>query len=158
MPRDYSFLLHDEPRLMKCIQINLRYSKIASAVLAQVLLDLNIDVSLIQEPYAYSANVPVLANILSGFSSFHKLTDDHAYGTAILVRDSFSYSATLSSTGPPNLSTCVRVSTRFGSLCLCSAYLRPTLTDVSHTASAILESFATPLSIIGTDSNAKKKH
>jgi hypothetical protein len=141
---------------MKCIQINFRHSKLASAASAQVLLDLNIDVALIQEPYAYSATVPVLANVPSGFSSFHKLTDDHAYGTANLVRDSFSHSATLSSTGPPNLSTCVRVSTRSGSLCLCSAYLRPSLTDLSHTVSAIFDSFATPLSIIGTDSNAKK--
>ena len=140
---------------MKCIQINLRHSKFASAALAQVLLDLNIDVALIQEPYAYSATTPVLANVPSGFSSFHKLTDDHAYGTAILVRDSFSQSSTLAPTDPPNLSTCVRVSTRSGSLCLCSAYLRPSLTDFSHTASAILDSFATPLSIIGTVSNAK---
>lgn len=140
---------------MKCIQINLRHSKTASAALAQVLLDLNIDVALVQEPYAFSSTVPVLANIPSGFSSFHKLTSDHAYGTAILIRDSFSKSATLSSTGPPNLSTCVRVPTRSGSLSLCSAYLRPSLTDFGHTAAIILEGSSTPLSIVGMDSNAK---
>jgi hypothetical protein len=93
----------------------------------------------------------MLANISTGFSSFHKLTDDHAYGTAILVRDSFSQSATVSSTGPPNLSSCDRVPTQNGSLSLCSAYLRPSLTDFSHTALTILESYASPLSIIGMD-------
>ncbi|EFX75998.1 hypothetical protein DAPPUDRAFT_107426 [Daphnia pulex] len=52
------------PNRIRCIQINLHHSKLASATLAQTVLNLDIDVVLIQEPYAYPAEIPVVANIL----------------------------------------------------------------------------------------------
>ena len=55
---------------VKCIQINLRHSKSASLALAQVILDFEIDVVLIQEPFAFSGPTPVVAHIPPGYSSF----------------------------------------------------------------------------------------
>jgi endonuclease/exonuclease/phosphatase (EEP) superfamily protein YafD len=37
---------------LKCLQINLRHSRCAALNLSQLILDLDIDVILIQEPYA----------------------------------------------------------------------------------------------------------
>ena len=45
---------------VKCLQINLRHSKNASLHLSQLLLDLNIDIALIQEPYAVADPLPRL--------------------------------------------------------------------------------------------------
>ncbi|KZR97225.1 Uncharacterized protein APZ42_008023, partial [Daphnia magna] len=78
------------PSPLKCIQINLRHSKTASASLAQVMLDLDIDIALVQETYASGTSSPVVNNAPPGFSSFHQLSELHAYGSCILVRDSVS--------------------------------------------------------------------
>ena len=72
------------PGLLRRIPINLRHSSLASASLAQVVLDLNIDIVLIQEPFALPACPPVLANVPPGFSSFHLLSEDHAYGFSMV--------------------------------------------------------------------------
>ncbi|EFX62974.1 hypothetical protein DAPPUDRAFT_119650 [Daphnia pulex] len=73
------------PNRLKCLQINLRHSSLASASLAQAILDFEIDIVLIQEPYAMSSFTPVVANVPPGFSAFHMLSEDHAYGSAILA-------------------------------------------------------------------------
>lgn len=73
-------------RGLNCLQINLRHSKRASANLAQLLLDLNIDVALIQEPYASIINGTVtLANVPCKYTAFYELSKEHAYGAVILV-------------------------------------------------------------------------
>ena len=46
-------LLTNNNLWLNCMQINLRHSKAASANLSQLLLDINIHIALIQEPYAY---------------------------------------------------------------------------------------------------------
>jgi hypothetical protein len=74
------------PRRLKCIQINLPHSGLASTSLAQVILDFVVDIVFIQEPYVWPSFFPVVANALPGFSSYHQLSDDHAYGNAILMR------------------------------------------------------------------------
>lgn len=51
------------PNRLKCLQINLRHSSLASASLAQVILDFEIDIVLIQEPYALPTFTPVVANV-----------------------------------------------------------------------------------------------
>jgi hypothetical protein len=84
------------PNRLKCLQINLRHSSLASASLAQAILDFEIDIVLIQEPYAMSSFTPVVANVPPGFSAFHMLSEDHAYVSAILVRDSVAMSGRLS--------------------------------------------------------------
>jgi hypothetical protein len=51
---------------LKCLQINLHHSKLAFLSLAHVVLDFDIDIVMIQKPYAYSATLPVVANIPHG--------------------------------------------------------------------------------------------
>ncbi len=51
---------------LRCLQINLHNSKLASANLSQLVLDLSIDIVLIQEPYAISGPSPTLANVPTG--------------------------------------------------------------------------------------------
>lgn len=68
-------------------QINLSYSKLASASLAQIIIDLNIDPILLQEPYAVHSVCPVIPKIPCGYSSHHKLNIEHAFGSCIVVRD-----------------------------------------------------------------------
>ncbi|KAI9551053.1 hypothetical protein GHT06_007657 [Daphnia sinensis] len=45
--------------------VNLRHSSLASSSLAQVIIDLNIDIVLVQEPYALPCIPPVVANLAS---------------------------------------------------------------------------------------------
>ena len=41
---------------------------------------------LIQESYAFSAGTPALSDIPPGFYANHDLSSDHAYGEAILIK------------------------------------------------------------------------
>nr|CAH0104395.1 unnamed protein product [Daphnia galeata] len=110
---------------LKCLQINLRHSKIASASLAQVIFDLDIDLVLIQEPYAFSATHPVIPNVPTGYSTFHTLTKDHAYGSAIIARDLIATKFNLKNRHFDNHVACVELTTDDGPLYFCSLYLRP---------------------------------
>nr|CAH0106095.1 unnamed protein product [Daphnia galeata] len=109
------------------------------------------------KPFAYSATTPVVANIPPGFSSFHQLSTDHAYGSAILVRDHIVKSGKLSTCHLSNSSACVALNTNNGTLRLASVYLRPSLSlpDFSSLVSTILSSVTSPHSLICVDSNAK---
>lgn len=51
------------------LKFNLRHSSLASSSLAQVILDFNIDMVLVQELYAHPCILPVVANVPPGFSS-----------------------------------------------------------------------------------------
>jgi hypothetical protein len=73
-------------RLFRCLQVNLRHSKVASASLADVILENKFDLIFIQEPYAKNSNSPTVSNISPGYISFHSLSKDHTYGSAALVR------------------------------------------------------------------------
>jgi hypothetical protein len=145
------------PNTLRCIQINLRRCKAASLALAQVILDHDIDVALIQEPFAYSATTPVVANIPPDFSSFHQLSADHAYGSAILVCDHIVKSGKLSTCHLSNSSACVALNANNGTFRLASVYLRSSLSlpDFSTSVSTIFSSVASPHSLICVDSNAK---
>lgn len=140
--------------MIKRIQINLRHSRTAFVALALTILDLNVDVALIQEPYAFSATSSFLVNIPSGLSPIHQLTDDHAYGAAILVWESL-----LSQAWHPTPAflawQLVLIFLRSGTLKLCSVYLRPSLDYFHYTTSQMFENFASPRSILCVDSNAK---
>ena len=49
---------------------------------------MNIDVALIQEPYAYChADQITVANVPNGYTAVHELDVMHAYGAAIVVKD-----------------------------------------------------------------------
>ena len=71
---------------VKCLQINLRHSKNASLHLSQLLLDLNIDIALIQEPYAVADPLPRLKYVPDDYVELHSLTADHAYGAAVVAK------------------------------------------------------------------------
>ena len=73
---------------VKCLQINLRHSKNASLHLSQLLLDLNIDIALIQEPYAVADPLPRLKYVPDDYVELHSLTADHAYGAAVVAKKS----------------------------------------------------------------------
>jgi hypothetical protein len=68
------------------MQINLRHSKAAAANLTQVICENDLDVILIQEPYAINSNSPVISDIPPSYIAFHSLNDSHAYGSAIIVK------------------------------------------------------------------------
>ncbi|KZR99529.1 Uncharacterized protein APZ42_004567, partial [Daphnia magna] len=86
-----SLRLQTQPTF-KCLQINLRHSKLATASLSQVILENSVDVILIQEPYALFTPTPTLSDIPQGYVAFHALGSDHAYGAAILVKLSLATS------------------------------------------------------------------
>ncbi len=72
---------------LKFIQINLRHSKVASASLAQLLLERDIEIVLkYKEHYVVLSSELFLANVSSRYSSFHSLSREHAYGAAIIVK------------------------------------------------------------------------
>jgi len=78
-------------RFINCLQINLRHCREAFASLAQVILDHNIDIVFIQEPYTSikpSFNIP---NIPTGYKIWHSLSLDREshYGAAISAKQSF---------------------------------------------------------------------
>ncbi len=68
------------------MQINLRHSKTAAASLAQVICENDLDVILIQEPYAIDSNQPTIVDIPAGYIAIHTLDEMHAYGVAIFVK------------------------------------------------------------------------
>jgi hypothetical protein len=78
------------PAPLKCFQINLRDSRSAALNLAQLIIDLDIDVVLIQEPFekvsSLSSSIEVKF-IPPGYASFHCLSSRHAFGSAIIIRD-----------------------------------------------------------------------
>lgn len=73
---------------LHCIQINLRHSSTASAAFAQTILDENIDIALVQEPYAKVEFSGVsIQNIPPGYICLQNLsTTEHAYGAIIIAK------------------------------------------------------------------------
>ena len=83
-------LTSNNKKLVKCLQINLQHSKLATANFAQLLIDLEIDVALIQEPYVRKdpqTNQLNIPDIPGEFSTFHHLSyDQHQYGAAVIIK------------------------------------------------------------------------
>ena len=74
-----------QPKKLNYLQINLQHSKVASLTLAQTILDFDIDIVFIQEPYAYQlSQYIVVPNIPTGYQVIHALDSNHAYGAAII--------------------------------------------------------------------------
>ena len=75
-------MMHKGPGItsqLKIIQINLHHSKLASASLAQLLLDKQIDAAIIQEPYVSVERIEKtisLPDVPPGYSCFHNITSD----------------------------------------------------------------------------------
>ena len=73
---------------IRCLQINLRHCRAAALSLSQLIIDLDVDLALIQEPYAISDPLPRLKYVPPDYVDLHNLSDDHAYGAAIIARKS----------------------------------------------------------------------
>ena len=140
---------------LNCLQINLHHSKLASASLSQVILDLSLDVILIQEPYAFTGHPPTLANVPAGFSAYHDLSSDHAYGSAIIVRDSVAKAGSLTTKHISNHVACIELHTSTSIYRFASVYLRPSLPDFCAVALNLFTQLSSANTIIGVDSNAK---
>ena len=57
----------NSPEPLKYIQINLQHRRLASLSLAQIILDFNIDLVFIQEPYTYNNDGIAIPNVPSGY-------------------------------------------------------------------------------------------
>lgn len=142
---------------LKCLQINLRHCKIASANLAQIILDLNIDLVLIQEPYAEQSKNPTPANIPPGYTSVHSLSMDHAYGAVILIKLHLFSEGRVKHTKLDNSATMIELITTEGTLYFFSIYARPSLdSPVSLLAKVLNHSKSlASRSIVAIDANSK---
>ena len=68
----------------QCLRLNLQDNRTASAALPQVILDLNVDILFIQEPYTTKKLVP---NIPFGYSVRHALDNDALYGAILIIKN-----------------------------------------------------------------------
>ncbi len=150
-------VFHNSFSPLKCLQINLRHCKIASANLAQLILDLNIDLVLIQEPYAEQSNNPNPANIPPGYTSVHSLSMDHAYGAVILIKHHLFSQGRVKHTKLDNSATMIELSTTEGTLCFFSIYARPSLDSPVSLLSNLLNqsNCLVSRSVVAIDANAK---
>jgi hypothetical protein len=144
-----------EFKSLKFLQIFHRHSKIASASLAQVIVDLDIDLVFIQKPYAFSATHPIVPNVPTGYSTFHALTKDHAYGSAIITRDLIATKFNLKKRHLDNHVACIELKTVDGPLCFCSLYSRPFEPPFLSLANTISDSIGSPNVVYGVESNAR---
>ena len=110
------------------LQINLRHSKAASTLLMKTVIDNNVDVVLIQEPYATKRATVELPNVPPGFTAYHRLGDDFQYGSAILVKSSVESKMLEEKTD--NQVTCVQIFSGKEAVLLMSAYCRPSTQGV----------------------------
>ena len=145
------------PKYLKCLQINLRHSRRASASLAQVILENDFDFVFIQEPYAICIHASVLTNVPPGYDAFHNLSNDHAFGAAIIVKSCYSAVSRPVPVQLRNFVSVIDVTTCVGTFRLLSIYVRPSIRDISSTLRPILDCFLTPTTIIAIDSNAKNR-
>jgi exonuclease III len=113
-----------------CLQINLRQFKAAALNLSQIILDNNIDIILIQEPNAITEPSLELFSIPPGYSSYHSLSNDHAYGAGIIAKSSLAISTY--PRGAANHSCGINLTVNGTKILFFSVYLRPSLPDVAH--------------------------
>ena len=142
---------------LKCIQINLRHSISATLNLIKIMNDLDIDIALIQEPYAshniFNNSQIHLPYFLDTYTVHHSLNINHAYGAVIVIKKEHS-AETISS---PSSNHCVGVNlSKYNYISMFSIYCRPTQS---------LDSILQPLeahknnnnTILCLDSNSKNK-
>ena len=143
---------------IKVLQINLRHSRLASAALSQILLDQDIDIALVQEPYATKINAdspPTIPHLPDSFEALHRLGSDHLYGAAIIAKRSLK--CHLQTDLSVNHVAAVRLDFDGRTFLLLSIYLRPSLPSLEAELLPILSHSSLLLmrTIIGADTNAK---
>ncbi len=137
------------------LQINLRHSRAASILLMKTVLDHNVDVVLIQEPYATKKSTIELQNVPPGFTAYHRLDGDHQYGSAVLIKSAIE--SKLLEEATDNQVTCVQIFNGNEAVLLVSAYCRPSTQGVETVISHPLRHLSSllPRSLIALDSNAR---
>jgi hypothetical protein len=139
----------------KILQINLRHCKAASALLPKTIEEYHVDIAIIQEPYEIKNIHRVeLSNVLSGFTAFHNLNDNHNFGSMILVKNSLKASMGKCSS---NEITIVKVSSNSSLILLICTYCHPSSPSISSTIKSSLLAYEADLkrAIICLDANAK---
>ena len=141
---------------IRCLQINMQHAKAAALHLSQLLIDMNIDIVFIQEPYALSQSNVSLKYIPDHFVQLHSLSHDHAFGAAILAKRSLNPSLL-----PLEISNCAagaKIIIHDQPLFLFSVYFRPSLIDLKsflYDLSRSLTPEITSRSILCFDANAR---
>ena len=74
----------------QCLQINLQHCATASTLLAQIVLELNIDIIFVQAPYTVipRKSTVLLTSKLTGYRAYHALSTHHAYRAIIIYKSS----------------------------------------------------------------------
>ena len=140
-------------RSLNCLQINIQHSSAASASLSQIILDLDVDIVFLQEPY-FLNNSDKLANVPPGYHFCHVPGTSNFYSSAIIFK------RTLPLSNNPELSSpqvaVVGLAFETGFVQLGSMYCRPSEQNLSMTLDPLLThpSFQANRSIICMDSNA----
>ena len=148
---------------MRCIQVNLRHGKRATSNLSQLMLELDIDCALIQEPYVIYVNKNTFDfyDIPKNYEIFHSLTSDHAYGAIVAVKSKYNPKKLGYLLSASN--NCVGIKVNAGSKCITiiSLYCRPsvTLAEYEETLNKVFSFTAADLKnvVIGADLNAKNR-
>ena len=130
-------------RDLNCLQINLRHSRMASLHLSQLLIDLNIDIAIIQEPYATNSDHQISEKYIpDNFISLHALSDDHTYGATILLKRFLNGQLLLTTCN--NATVGVKLSINNSELFLFSLYCRPSIKKSECSLSCICFYFVNP--------------
>jgi hypothetical protein len=144
---------------LNIIQINLRHSASASAMLGHLILERNVDFVLIQEPYV--SNYPELRipNVPKGYSTFHNLNEDHAYGVLIIARDRLKASKSHLTQQNAAVGINMREQGDPQHLSLFSIYARPSTNSIDDICTPLLAALGDlkARTVIGMDANAKNK-
>ncbi len=145
---------------LRCVQINLHHSRTAALHLSQLILDLNVDVVLLQEPYAArsSDGAYYVKYVPTGYSQYHSLDKDHAYGAAVLVKSSLG--ATVCGQGAQNAVAGVRIDSSPSPLYLFSIYCRfslPSSAAFIQTLFDVLPEGVKRDSVFAIDCNGRNK-
>ena len=116
----------------------------ASLHLSQLLIDLNIDIALIREPYATNSDHQISQKYIpDNFISLHTLSDDHAYGATILL-NRFLNGQLLSATCN-NATVGVKISINNSELFLFSLNCRPSITNLNAHLATFSSTLSTPV-------------
>ncbi|KZS07320.1 Uncharacterized protein APZ42_028989 [Daphnia magna] len=160
------FLDREVRRCFKCqgyghVQVSCRASSpscgIASASIAEVIVENTLDVVLIQEPFAKGLLSPSIINIPPGYVAFHLLSKEHAYGAAVLVKLSLAKACRATNHSCDNHIAAVDLHLAQGTFRFISVYLRPSIHNIAEQLNSDLSCLFTKLSIIAIDSNALSK-
>jgi hypothetical protein len=116
-------------------------------VLSHVICENELDVILIQEPYATNSNSPVISDIPPGYIAFHSLNDSHAYGGEL--------ASSCRTTSTPGCNHVAGVD--IGSFRFLSAYFRPSNDDISSLFHSAFQNLVSPFTVIAMDPNAKNR-